>query len=181
MARKASGTHVMDQAKTGVAKAKTVGELRRAQAVLLPLEFGLSLEQTAEAIGVSKGWVCRLRTEFIRRGGVYEETRPARGGRRRENMSKNEEKDFLAPFLEKAAAGGILVVSEIRQALEAHLGRKVALASVYNLLHRHGWRKIVPDKRHPEADVQAQEDWKKNSQTSSNNSTASGRAKVKSN
>jgi transposase len=148
--------------------------------VLLPLEFGLSLEQTAEAIGVSRGWTCRLRTEFIRRGGVYEEIRPARGGRRRENMAKDEEKEFLAPFFEKAAAGGILVVSEIRQALEAHLGRKVALASVYNLLHRHGWRKIAPDKRHPEADVQAQEDWKKNSQTSSDNSTSNGRAKVKS-
>lgn len=179
MARKASGRNVVDQAKTSVAQARTVGDLRRAQAVLLPLEFGLSLEQTAEAIGVSRGWACRLRTEFIRRRGEYEEIRPTRGGRRRENMTKDEEKDFLAPFFEKAAAGGILVVSEIRQALESHLGRKVALASVYNLLHRHGWRKIAPDKRHPEADVQAQEDWKKNSRTSSGNSTSSGRGKVK--
>lgn len=180
MARTASGANVMDQAKTNVAKARTVGDLRRAQAVLLPLEFGLSLEQTAEAIGVSKGWACRLRTEFIRSGGAHQEIRPTRGGRRRENMAVSEEKDFLASFFEKAAAGGILVVTEIRQALEVHLGRKVALASVYNLLHRHGWRKIVPDKRHPEADVQAQEDWKKNSPTSSDKSISNGPEKVKS-
>lgn len=180
MGRKPSGIEVVDRARASVSKARTVGDLRRAQAVLLPLEFGLSLDQTAEVIGVSKGWACRLRTEFIRRGGVDEEVRPVRGGRRRENMTKAEEKEFLAPFFEKAAAGGILVVSEVHQALEAHLGRKVALASAYNLLHRQGWRKIAPDKRHPKADVQAQEDWKKNSRTCSINSTSSGREKVNS-
>ncbi|MDR0250284.1 MAG: winged helix-turn-helix domain-containing protein [Burkholderiales bacterium] len=39
----------------------------------------------------------------------------------------------------------------------------MALSSVYNLLHRHGWRKLAPDKRHPKSDPQAQEEWKKNS------------------
>jgi len=36
---------------------------------------------------------------------------------------------FLAPFFEKAAAGRILVVTEIKQVLDTRLGRKVALAS----------------------------------------------------
>ncbi len=89
----------------------------------------------------------------------------------------DEEQAFLGPFFEKAAAGGIFVVSEIRQALEARLERTVALASVYNLLHRHGWRKIAPDKRHPRADAQAQEEWKKNSPNCSPRSTASGPGK----
>lgn len=177
MARKASGAEVLEQAKAGVAKAKTAEDLRQAQAVLLPLAFGLSLEQTAQAIGVSVGWACRLRTEFIRRGGPRAGRGPARGGRRRENMTMDEEQAFLGPFLEKAAAGKILVVSEIRQALEARLERTVALASVYNLLHRHGWRKIAPDKRHPRADAQAQEEWKKNSPNCSPPSTASGPGK----
>jgi transposase len=57
----------------------------------------------------------------------------------------------------------VLVVSVIHNALEQRLGRKVVLASAYNLLHRHGWRKLAPDKRNVEADVQAQEEWKKNS------------------
>jgi hypothetical protein len=80
-------------------------------------------------------------------------------------MSLTEEKEFLAPFLGKARCGGMLVVNEIHRAMEEHLGRKVALASAYNLLHRHGWRKLAPDKRSVEADVQAQEDWKKTSGT----------------
>jgi transposase len=143
-------------------------ELRQAQAVILPLEFGFSMEQVAVVTGISKGWVCQLRNRFIRAGGkeaVSGERK--RGGRRRENMDKEEEAAFLAPFFNKAAQGGILVAGEIKQALDARLGRKVPLSSVYNLLHRHNWRKLAPDKRHPQADIEAQEEWKKNFRNSS--------------
>jgi len=161
MARVASGREFLEEAKAGLAKAKTVNQLRQAQAVVLPLELGLSLEQTAQMLGVSEGWACQLRTRFIRNGGRLDEDGPGRGGRRRANLSREEEAAFLAPFLEQAKAGGILVVGEIKQALDQRLGRKTALASVYNLLHRHGWRKLAPDQRHPKSDPTAQEDWKK--------------------
>lgn len=163
MTRPASGKEVLSRAKEFLKKARTVEELRQAQAVILPLEFGFSMEQVAAIIGVSPGWACHLRTQFIRSGGMKTETKPKRGGRRRENLSREEEEMFLAPFLERAATGGILVVGEIKKALDKRLGRKTALASAYNLLHRHNWRKLAPDKRHPKSDVTAQEDWKKNS------------------
>lgn len=172
MARTASGHEVLGQAKACLAKAKTAEELRQAQAVMLPLEFGLSLEQTAQAIGVSVGWACQLRTRFIREGGVRSADQPARGGRRRENLTREEERAFLAPFFEKAKAGGILVVGEIKRALDKRLGRRVALASAYNLLHRHGWRKLAPGKRHPRADVAAQAAWKKTSRPHRRNQSA---------
>ena len=54
-------------------------------------------------------------------------------------------------------------VAQIKAALDKRLGRKVALASAYNLLHRHNWRKLAPDKRHPQSDPVAQQEWKKNS------------------
>ncbi|MGH8655074.1 MAG: helix-turn-helix domain-containing protein, partial [Gammaproteobacteria bacterium] len=66
MARPASGQEVLVQAKEAIAKAHTVEELRQAQAVVLPLAYGLSIPQTAEAIGVSVGWACRLRRRFAR-------------------------------------------------------------------------------------------------------------------
>jgi transposase len=157
----------LEQAKGLLSKAKTAEELRQAQAVVMPLEFGFSIEQTARAIGVSTGWACQLRNSFIREGGIPSKDKPSRGGRRRENMSLEEEEAFLAPFFDKAKEGGILVVSEIKNALDQRLGRNVALASAYNLLHRHDWRKLAPDKRHPKSDADAQEDWKKNSPTSS--------------
>ena len=144
-------------------QAHTVAELRQAQAVILPLEFGFSLEQVAMVTGISKGWVCQLRNRFIRLAGAPDLDKRKPGGRRHENMSREEEVAFLAPFFEKAAQGGILVVREIKQALDAHLGRTVPLSTVYNLLHRHNWRKLAPDKRHVRADAGIQAEWKKNS------------------
>jgi len=163
MSRRASGKEMLEIARECLLKARTVRELRQAQAVFLPLEFGLSMDQVASIIGVSKGWACQLRRRFIRSGGRSIESNSQRGGRRRENMSREEELAFLAPFFEKATRGSILVAGEIKKALDERLGRKTALASVYNLLHRHGWRKLAPDKRHPKSDPAAQEDWKKNS------------------
>ncbi len=51
MARPATGREFVEAAKERIAAAKTVDALRAAQALLLPLEFGLSLEQTATNIG----------------------------------------------------------------------------------------------------------------------------------
>jgi transposase len=177
MARIASGKEVLDQAKDLLINAKTIEELRQAQAVVLPLEFGLSMKQTATAIGTSVGWACQLRMRLIRSSGIRDTAKPTRGGRRRENLSREEEVAFLAPFIEKAAAGGILIVSEIKQALDARLNRKTSLAATYNLLHRHGWRKLAPDKRHPKAEVRAQDEWKKNFEIPSQKLTGSGKQK----
>ena len=95
--------------------------------------------------------------------------------RKRQNMSVQEEVEFLAPFLEQAASGGVLVVGQVKAALDKHLGRVVALASAYNLLHRHNWRKLAPDKHHPQSDPLAQEEWKKNSPKHSPSSAKTGR------
>jgi hypothetical protein len=73
-------------------------ELRQAQAVILPLEYGFSMEQVSAVLGVSRGWACQLRMKFIRSGGVDFGKKRQRGGRRRENMSKEEEAAFLSPF-----------------------------------------------------------------------------------
>lgn len=180
MARKAGGRKKLEMARVWLKKARTANELRQAQAVILPLEFGFSLKQTAQVLGISVGWVNQLRNRFIREGTVREADGPKHGGRRRENMTREEEEAFLAPFFEKASTGGILVVSEIKTALDERLGRPVALASAYNLLHRHGWRKLAPDKRNPKTDVIAQEEWKKNSPGTLSKSSNSGRGKRRS-
>lgn len=180
MARRAAGGEFVELAKARIQEAKTIDELRMAQAVFLPLEFGLSIEQTAEALGVSRGWACQLRGRFVKIERGEMTPMAPRGGRRRENLTREEEAAFLAPFLEQARAGGVLVVPPVQLALEERLGRPVALSSVYRLLHRHDWRKLAPDKRHPEADVAAQEEWKKNSPQHSSKSSRSSKAKGRS-
>lgn len=163
MARVAKGHEVLEIARGLMRKARTANELRVCQAVIFPLVDGMSIEQTAARIGRSVSWTIRNRSAFIAEGGFVKKIRP--GGRKRANMSVEEERAFLEPFVEKAKGGGILVVGDIHKALEAHLGRNVALASAYNLLHRHNWRKLAPDKRHMQTDIQAHESWKKNSRT----------------
>jgi len=147
MTRPARGREVLTRAWEAMATARTVTELRQAQAVILPLEFGFSMEQVAAVTGISKGWACQLRNRFIRSKGMVAAGERQRGGRRRENMSREEETVFLAPFLKQASQGSVPVAGEIKLALEARLGRKLPLSSVYNLLHRHNWRELASDKR----------------------------------
>src|SRR3989338_5439782 len=55
MGMAARGHEVLEQAKAQLIQAKTVEQLRQAQAVVLPLSCGLSLEQTAALLGISRG------------------------------------------------------------------------------------------------------------------------------
>ncbi len=145
MSRPASGDdRILMNAREAIASAQTVEQLRQAQAVVLPLDYAMSLADTAQVIGVSPGWVCQLRRRFMRGYKAGAPGVPTAGGRKRQNMSLGEEREFLAPFLEQAATGSVLVVGQIKAALDQRLGREVALASAYNLLHRHGWRKLAP-------------------------------------
>lgn len=177
MARPVTGDEqAIEHAMLAISQATTAEQLRQAQAVVLPLVYGLSLEQTAQVTGVSLGWVCQLRRRFIAGDLAGAPQMPTAGGRRRQNMTMEQETQFLASFIDKAQAGGVLVVGQIKAALEKKLERQVAQSSVYNLLHRHNWRKLVPDKRHPKSDPTAQQAWKKNSPKSSKTSLQAGQA-----
>jgi transposase len=65
---------------------------------------------------------------------------PGRGGRRNAYLTPQEEARFLERYVENAAQGGGLVVSEIKAAYEGRIGRKVPKSTVYRMLARHGWR-----------------------------------------
>jgi hypothetical protein len=156
MARIARGEETVERAMQVIANAVTVEPLRQAQAVVLPLRFSMSLAQTAEVTGLSTGWVSKQRNRFIQGKAVGDGTVPARGGRRRQNFTLQEETAVLKPFLAQAREGGMLVVAQIKHHLEQALGRPMSLSAVYALLHRHDWRKRAPDKRPPQSDPAAQ-------------------------
>ena len=180
MARTARGTAALEHARELLVQAQSVEQLRQAQAVVLPLDYGLSLQQTAQIIGHSVTWTCRLRNRFLAGQVVGDSSLPSRGGRRNQHMTEQQEREFLAPFLDRARTGGILVVGQVRAELEAMLGHSIALSTLYKLLHRHGWRKLAPDKRHPQSDQQAQEAWKKNSPNNLPRSRRIGQGKAQS-
>jgi len=156
---------VVRQAQQAVVHATSVQELRAAQSVLLPAVMGATLLMTAAVLGVGRATVARLQAHFRHavQPGTGSAPRRQWGGRRNALLTVEEEGEFLAPWVEQARAGGMLVVSPLRAALAQRLGRPVKASVVYRLLARHGWRKVAPDTRHPKSDPRVQEDWKKNS------------------
>jgi len=150
-------------ARDAVADAQSVEELRCAQAVLLPALAGVTWDETAAMLGVGRASIPRLQARFRRRTTPGAILRRNWGGRRRALLAVEEEEAFLAPWVEQAKEGRMLVVSSLRAAFAQRVGRPVAATVVYRMLERHGWRKVAPDTRHPKADPKAQEDWKKNS------------------
>lgn len=155
---------VVEQAAMAAKSATTVQELRGALSILLPALLGATIQQTADAIGVGHATVSRLRATFSEPAPAPGTTPKATwGGRRNAWMSFEEEQEFLAPWLEKATQGALVVASPIREALAQRLQQPVKASVVYRMLERHDWRKVAPDTRHPKSDPVVQEAWKKNS------------------
>jgi transposase len=164
MARPASGIDQMEAAKTSLKNAKTADQLRAAQAVLLPLELGLTLEQTAQAIGRSVGATCRIRTNFCAvASGKRPPAQPKTALRNRAKVTLEQEAAVLDKVLHDAHLGGVVIIPRLKPLIEKELGKTMALSGVYRMLHRHHWRKLAPDTQHPKGDPQARDAWKKNS------------------
>ena len=140
--------------------AKTKGEFQRVQCLWLRASLGLSADKVAIAIGWHTGSVRKLQARYLREGeAVLKGT--GRGGRYYQNLTLEEERQLLQEFLAQSEKGGILEVSRVKAAYEKVLGRKVPKSTIYRMLARHGWRKVVPRPRHPKSDAATQAAFKK--------------------
>jgi len=117
-------------------------------------------EDIAKHCGVSKATVHQVISTYNRFGVAAVET-PGKGGRRREYLTVEEEQAFVTPFFARAEKGEIATAAEIQHAFEERIGHEVEDSTIYRLLNRHGWRKLVPRPRHPQANEEAQEEFKK--------------------
>ena len=119
-------------------------------------------EEIAIHTGVSLSTVRRVISTYNRFGVVAVET-PGTGGRRHEYLTLEQERAFLEPFFSRAAAGEIATAIEIQRAFEAAVGHPVHQSTIFRLLNRHAWRKLVPRPVHPKADPAEQAAFKKTS------------------
>jgi len=154
-------SEVLESAMEAAQKAKTPDGLRMAQAVLIPGLLDLPDHITGQIIGRSRVTVVQLRKKFRT---LEQSQHRKRGGRRYGYMTIEQERQFLSRFLDQAAQGGILVVSEVQRAFEAQVGRRVAQSTIYRMLDRHDWRTIIPRPRHQDSDAEAREGFKKTPQ-----------------
>lgn len=115
--------------------------------------------EIARHCGVSKATVHAVISRYNRLGVAAIEP-PGKGGRRRHYRTLEEETAFLAPFFAQAQRGEIATVGQIWRAFEQRGGHTVNDSTIYRLLHRHGWRKLMPRPQHPKANEQVQEQFK---------------------
>jgi len=133
---------------------------KRLEAVWLREKLGLSGPEVAVALNYKLQTVHAI-WHLWRREKEALFRRPRPGGRKHAYLTVEEEEAFLAPFFRKAEAGGVLTIAQIKEAYEKRVNKKVSPSTIYRLLHRHGWRKIAPRKRHPKSDLKRQEKAKK--------------------
>lgn len=66
-------------------------------------------------------------------------------------VTHDEEVAFLKEFDQLAKQGKVIVVKELWVAFQEKFSVTITIEGFYGLLHRHGWRKVMPRTRHPKA------------------------------
>ena len=115
--------------------------------VLVMRAEGKSLEEITEKTGYHISTASKLIARYMRDGISAIAENHYKGNRR--NMSFEEEAAILAPFIERAERGEMVDIKEIAAAYQKAVSHRVSDTQIYYVLHRHGWRKIMPRSRHP--------------------------------
>jgi transposase len=124
-------------------QAATKADYRRVLRVWWRAAVGLSAAEVSLALGGRISSVYNWQSRY-RREGAQAWQGAGRGGPHRAWLSPEQEQRFLHSFVSTAGQGGIAEVSLMRRAYEQEVGHEVAPSTVYRLLARHGWRKLVP-------------------------------------
>ena len=118
--------------------------------------------EIAQHTGVSVGTVHKVISQYNKLGAEALAT-PGKGGRRNQYLTLEQETKFVATFKEKAVKGQIATAGEIKLAYEKLVGHPVHKTTIYRLLNRHSFRKIVPRACHIKSNTEEQEAFKKTS------------------
>jgi transposase len=143
-------------------RAVSKAEYRRVLCVWLRAALGMPAIEIATVLGWSTGSVHNLHSRYLREG-ASALVGSGRGGRRWAWLTVGEEEELLAAFAHPAEQGGITEISAVQAALEQRVGQAVAKSTVYRLVARWGWRKLVPRPFHPDTLPAVQQAFKKSS------------------
>jgi transposase len=156
-----SGGQVIKCSKAEVRRLKTAlrwkipsAQRERIQMVLWR-EKGMTQPAIAQGMGVSLSTVNRTHMTYDH-GGIKALKPKPNGGRKREKTSLAKEKAFLARFATAVGAGEMLNIHDLKEAI----GHQTGDSTIYNLLHQHDWRKLMPRPFHPQRNLKAQNAFK---------------------
>src|SRR4051795_190476 len=130
-------------------QAASKAEYQRVLCVWLRTALAMPAAEIARALGWHTGSVHNLHSRYLHEG-ASALLGGDHGGRRRALLSLEGEQALLRTFTAPAEQGGVAEASRIRVAWEQQVGHPVTKSTVYRLLARHGWRKLVPRPTHPD-------------------------------
>jgi transposase len=138
---------------------------RKLQAVALRGE-GKDNNEIGAITGYHPVWVSHLVALYCKEG-LSAICSDRRGGGNNRNMTGDEEKTFLSQFEETSKKGQVTTVAEIAAAYDEKTGKtRESNSTVYYLLHKHGWRLVMPRTTHPgkasEVEIEASKKLKPN-------------------
>ncbi len=119
---------------------------RRLQVLEMRCE-GKTHKEISEKTGFHRSHISNLIRLYFENG-LNAITKKQYPGNRR-NMSFAEEEELLAPFKEQAERGELVEVAAIEAAYREAVGHSIGSGQIYYVLHRHGWRKVMPRSKHP--------------------------------
>ena len=149
MAVKRKFSHEIDHTiRVKVKKCKDPKALRRLIALNMYRQ-GKTNKEIAEATGYHPQRITQLVTEVLKNGidSILKDNRTSNNYR----MTFAQEAEFLSQFEEMSENGQLVTVAPILEKYEEATGKKSNTTSIYRLLKRHGWRKLTPRPKHPEA------------------------------
>ena len=132
---------------TNAARANKRKDVDRRLRALLMRAKGKTLAEVAQATEYSFSNITKLVRKY-RAGGLAAIVENHYRGNHR-NMSYEEETALLKPFEKEAEAGQMVEVSKIEAVYQEAVGHSIGTGQIYYVLHRHGWRKVMPRSKHP--------------------------------
>jgi len=119
---------------------------KRLQIVAWMLE-GVDVDEVSERSGKSRSQVYAIYKQY-RDEGAEKLKSKNKGGNNR-YLSFADEAEYLKEFSEKASKGEFVRVEEMHKQFEEKSKQTYCVNAFYEMLHRHGWRKVKPRGRHP--------------------------------
>lgn len=131
---------------------------------LMALKFkavdGMRSDEAGKLLGMYPSSVNRIVNRYKAEGMEAIVGKRHHGGHR--YMTLEQETAFLAGFREQGEAGKVIEVTEIHLAFQEAVGHPVSRDTIYYLLKKHEWRKVMPRGQHPKkASDEAIEAYKK--------------------
>jgi transposase len=144
--------------------ASSITDYKRWQIIYSVCVYSVDAEYLSDITGYSKANVYSIVQNFNKSKNLDVSSKQ-KGGRRRELMSVEEERELMNSLESKALKGQILSGNDVRKIVEQKINKPVSDDYIWDLFKRNGWTKHSPRPHHPNKDIKKQEEFKKNSKT----------------